>query len=93
MGRSLWTAADARVGLYLGLRIEPDQGSGADEGVRPTLDLSRESRGRTLTHFLYAPTVAGAARTPTLKSSDASILNHSSAPRNKNAAIGTKGAS
>jgi hypothetical protein len=35
VGRYPWTAADALVGL-LCLTEKPDQGSGADEGVRPT---------------------------------------------------------
>jgi hypothetical protein len=35
VGRSPWTADDALVGLHRSTE-EPDQGSGADEGVRPT---------------------------------------------------------
>jgi hypothetical protein len=35
VGRSPWTAADALVGPHRSTE-EPDQGSGADEGVRPT---------------------------------------------------------
>jgi hypothetical protein len=41
VGRARWlrgaeSAANARVGLHYDLRVETDQGSGADEGVRPT---------------------------------------------------------
>jgi len=36
VGRSPWTAADAPVGLLSVAPRRPDQGSGADEGVRPT---------------------------------------------------------
>ncbi len=36
VGRSPWTAADAHVGLFPHIRAKPDQGSGADERVRPT---------------------------------------------------------
>ena len=39
VGRSPWTAADARVGRFLTALQEPDQGSGADAGVRPTRSL------------------------------------------------------
>jgi hypothetical protein len=34
------TAADAPVGLRFGVLEKPDQGSGADEGVRPTNERS-----------------------------------------------------
>jgi len=36
VGRSPWIAADAPVGLRFDGFGETDQGSGADEGVRPT---------------------------------------------------------
>ena len=35
MGRTPWSAADAHVGFFR-MTAQPDQGSGADEGVRPT---------------------------------------------------------
>jgi hypothetical protein len=37
VGRSPWTAADALVGPRLSALVEPDQGSGAGEGARPTI--------------------------------------------------------
>ena len=41
MGRTPWSAADALVGLLVATR-RADQGSGADEGVRPTYCSIRE---------------------------------------------------
>ncbi|MGP0073809.1 MAG: hypothetical protein ACLPWF_17985 [Bryobacteraceae bacterium] len=64
VGRSPWllgavTAAGARVGLYFHLTVGPDQGSGADEGVRPTRDLFTIFWDRTLaTEQLSAATKA-----------------------------------
>ena len=45
VGQSPWTADDALVGLLRSTE-EPDQGSGADEGVRPTQKLSGEVQRR-----------------------------------------------
>jgi hypothetical protein len=50
VGRSPWTAAEARVGLH-GSMEEPDQGSGADEGVRPTATYLADFSLRTLGPF------------------------------------------
>ena len=37
-GRTPWSAADAHVGFFR-MTAPPDQGSGADEGVRPTANF------------------------------------------------------
>jgi hypothetical protein len=43
MGRTPWSAADAPSAL-IGNSAEPDRGSGADEGVRPTVSSVGDAR-------------------------------------------------
>ena len=61
VGRSLWTAADALVGLCFAYGwLKPDRGSGAGEGARPTSIYLTSYLGLDLVRVFHVLSIARA---------------------------------